>query len=193
MTFVLIAFALVVSATFGLKVLNLRHLRAHGNRVPPELEGSIDADLLRRISAYTIATSRLGTVQSLVHSILVVAFLFGGVLGWYDGWIAARASSLVWSGLLFFVLLLVAESVLGIPFSLARNFGIENRYGFNTMGVRLWLTDLLKTLVLSTVFLAILVAGALLLVSWSPRWWWLWVWGFFLVFNFAVGNFFRGI
>jgi STE24 endopeptidase len=41
------------------------------------------------------------------------------------------------------------------------------------------LTDLLKSTAISLLLLSLLVSGAFTLISWSPGFWWLWVWGFF--------------
>ncbi len=101
----------------------------------------------------------------------------------YDEWIASLSQSFVLKGVLFVLGLLYAEIIFSIPFSLYKNFSIENRYGFNTMTGWLWLTDLVKSTVISSILLSVLVASALLLVLFSPEWWWLWVWAVFLVFS----------
>ena len=69
--------------------------------------------------------------------------------------------------------------MLEVPFSLYRNFVIENRFGFNAMGWRIWLGDLLKSTGVALVLFGLLLGGALALVRFSPGGWWLWVWGFF--------------
>jgi STE24 endopeptidase len=76
--------------------------------------------------------------------------------------------------------------LLDVPFSLYRNFRIENKYGFNTMSLRLWAVDLAKSALISTVLGGIVVAGALAIVQESPAWWWLWVWAFFLAFGIFI-------
>jgi STE24 endopeptidase len=182
---VLAAYGAVLGATLWLQALDLRHLRRHGDEVPPELAAVIDAERLRRISAYTIDRSRAGLVQAIVHAAAAIAFLFGGLLGWYDGRVEAWTGSFVGGGVLFFLGLAWAEGLLGVPFSLYRNFLVEARHGFNTMTARTWVADLLKSLAIGSVLTTATVAGALALVAWSPSRWWLWVWSFFL----AVGVF----
>ncbi len=171
----------VVAIRYGLRSLNLRYLKTHGNDVPPEFAGLIEPERLRTISAYTFENSRVGLVESLLGNVILVLFFFCGLLGVYDRWIASLSGSFLGAGLLFVLILLYAETFLDIPFSLFRTFRIENRYGFNTMTGRLWLVDLLKTAALATVLGAVVVLGALALVHWSPLRWWLWVWGFLLL------------
>ncbi len=176
----------VLAARFWLGYLNLTHLRSHGGLVPPEFTGAVDAGHLRRIAAYTADTSRLGLYESLVSGFLVMVVLFTGLLGVYDRWISSLTDSFVVQGTLFFLLFLLAETIISIPFSLYRQFGIEARHGFNTMTPGLWLSDLLKSFAISA-----LLAGAVLLASFSliqasPDWWWLWVWAFLLCFGIFV-------
>ncbi|UCG12806.1 MAG: M48 family metallopeptidase [Deltaproteobacteria bacterium] len=182
-TLVLVVYLSFLSVSFWLKFLNLRYLKEHGQRVPPEFGGAIDAEILRQTTSYTVETSRLGVVASILNNVLVLVFFFGGLIVVYDGWIASFSESFVGRGVLFFLGLMYAETLFGIPFSLFSNFRIESRYGFNTMTGRLWLNDLIKSTVISSVLLVALVAAALFLVHYSPGWWWLWVWGVFLLFS----------
>lgn len=178
-----IAYIIVLGTGYWLKYLNLSHLRKYGHQVPPEFEGSIDPALLRKVSDYTFETSRLGTAVSIVNNALLVVFVFGGLIGVYDRWIASLADSFIIGGLAFILLLFLAETVLDIPFSLYSTFKIENKYGFNTMTFRLWVTDLLKSTAISLILTTAAVSAALFIVNASPDRWWLWVWGFFLLFS----------
>ena len=175
----LICYLVTIAAGYGLDALNLRHLRRYGNTVPPGFEEAIDAETLRKTTAYTLGKSRLQLSESLLDNLLLVLFLFGGLLGVYDRWIASLSSSFIGSGVLFFLLLTLAQTLLDIPFSLYGTFRIENRYGFNTMTLRLWLSDLLKSTAVAAVLLSLVTTAAFAIVRFSPGFWWLWVWGFF--------------
>ncbi|HXV21287.1 MAG TPA: M48 family metallopeptidase [Desulfuromonadales bacterium] len=172
----LLLYLLTLAAGLWLRALNLRHLKRHGATVPPEFAGAVDPEVLRRTAAYTLAQSRLGLVESLFGAALTLAFLFGGLLPLYDRWVASLSGSFVLAGLLFFLGLQLAQTLLDIPFSLYRNFMLEARFGFNVMSGRLWLTDLVKSTLLSLVLLGLLTAGALAIIQASPQRWWLWVW-----------------
>lgn len=184
MTFtLLLVFLITVGARFWLRSLNLSHLKQHGHTVPPAFEGAVDPAVLGKMSDYTIENSRLGLLESTIDNILLLLFLFWGWLAVYDQWVAGLNPSFLWGGVLFMLLLQYAQTVLGIPFSLYRNFRIESKYGFNTMTLRLWLTDLLKSLAIGTVITVIVVLAVLAIVQASPVWWWFWVWLFLLGFG----------
>ncbi len=183
MSYLIVVFLGILAFRYWLRWVNLRYLEEFGQVVPPEFEGVIDPERLKKISAYTLENSRAGLVESLIDNALLALFFFGGLVGWYDRWIAAQTGSFLAGGVLFVVVLLYAETLLDIPFSLFRNFRIENKYGFNTMTPKIWITDLAKSLAISTVLGSLVVVIALAIIQASPAWWWLWVWGFLLLFG----------
>jgi STE24 endopeptidase len=132
------------------------------------------------MSAYTEDRARLGLWTSLVSTVLLATFLFGGLLPRYDAFIHGRVTSPVFAGVLFFLGLSWLESLSSIPFGLYANFRIEARHGFNRMGAGLWWGDWLKGLLVSSVLMALAAAAALALVQAAPHSWWLWVWGLFI-------------
>ena len=182
-TIVLIGYLLFLGFSMWLKWLNITYLKKHGRQVPAEFVEAIDIDTLRKTTSYTVENSRLSVTVSILNNILVIVFLFGGVINIYDGWIASLSQSFVLGGILFVLGLFYGETILSIPFSLYKNFSIEKRYGFNTLTGKLWLTDWIKSAVISTLLLSIIAAAALFLVQYTPQWWWLWVWLVFLLFS----------
>jgi STE24 endopeptidase len=179
----LLAYLVVVCTGYALQYLNLSHLEEHGRAVPPEFEGVVDPATLKKISDYTIENSRFGLLESVVDNLVLLAFLFLGLLGAYDRWVTSLTGSFLGNGVLFVLPLMLAQTVMGVPFSLYRNFRIEKKYGFNTMTPKLWLADLVKGLAIGAVISSVVVLAALWLVQASPGWWWLWVWLFFLAFG----------
>lgn len=175
----LLVFLLILVARLLLRWLNLRHLRLHGAEIPPGFAEAVDRARLRKSADYTFALARVGLVESLTGNLLLLVFLFGGWLAIYDRWILSLSDSFIVAGLLFFAGIVLAQTVLDIPFSLYRTFRIENVFGFNRMTFGLWLSDLFKGAAVSLVLLTGMVAGALALVLASPQLWWLWVWLFF--------------
>lgn len=186
LSLLLAVFLIILAFRYWLLSLNLNYLKVHGQTVPPEFSGVIDPERLKRISAYTLENSRAGIVESIIGNLVMAVFLFGGLLGVYDRWVASITGTFLGRGLIFFLVLLYAETLLDIPFSLYRNFRIESRYGFNTMTGRIWITDFLKSAAISSLLGAIVVISALAIVQASPSWWWLWVWAFFLFFGIFV-------
>jgi STE24 endopeptidase len=182
----LTSYITVLVVSYWLKYLNLSYLKNHGQIVPPEFQESINPEVLKKISDYTYENSRAGIIESVISNMILILFLFGGLLGAYDRWIIAVTGSFLWRGVLFFLVLIYVETFFDIPFSLYRNFKIESRYGFNTMTFRLWSIDLIKSIIIATVLGSVVVIMSLAIIQASPVWWWLWVWAFLLAFGIFV-------
>lgn len=188
-TYLLIIFFVylfIIIFSYWLKALNLRHLKKHGATVPPEFKGHINAELLKKTSDYTVENSRFAFVKSVFDNIILILFLFAGLLNVYNSWILSLDWNFILSGLAFFLFLTYAETVISIPFSLYSTFNIENKYGFNTVTPRLWATDFLKSIAITSIIAGILISVGLWLVNSSPDYWWLWIWGFFLAFSLFI-------
>lgn len=176
-------FTSITAFTYWLRHINLQHLKHHGDKVPNGFEDAIDVEKLRRSSAYTFDSSRLGLWDSLFDNALLIAFLFGGLITTYDGLVSSLSSSPIISAILFFLLMTWASTLLGIPFDLYSTFSIEARYGFNTTTPQIWIMDFLKSQAIGAILLSFLISVVFWLISWSPLQWWLWVWGFMALFS----------
>ena len=178
-----VAYLIVQSAHYWLDYINIGHMKKHGLAIPQGFEGYIDEALLKKTHAYTIEHNTFALSESVVSSVLTIAFLYGGLLGLYASWVSSLTSSFILQGIVFFLLLSYARSLLSIPFNLYSTFRIENKYGFNTMTPKLWATDFLKSTLISTVMTAVVIACGLWIVQKSPDLWWFFVWGFFFIFS----------
>ena len=183
---ILFSYLFVQGVEYWLKFINLRHIKKYGMNIPPVFEGHIDKTILKKIHAYTIEKTHFSFIKSLFRNAVLLIFLFGGLLKVYNSWIFSLDLPFTLSGVAFFLLLSSVGTFLSIPFSLYDAFKIENKYGFNTTTPRLWVKDLLKSLLLSTILTGMLVTVALWLIQSSPRYWWIWVWGFYLIFSLFI-------
>lgn len=180
---ILCAYLMVQGADIWLELLNLRHMRRHGLEVPGGFGNHIDSATLGKSVAYTLDRMRFGMVESVISSALLLLFLYGGLISRYDAWVRSLHLSFIAAGIVFFLVLQYINTILSVPFSLFNTFRIENKYGFNTMSGKLWVSDLLKSTLLSTLLLGTVTAAGLWIVQSSTGHWWLYAWGFFLAFS----------
>ncbi len=179
----LISFAAVTAFTYWLRHLNLRHLKQYGTIVPDDLTSVISQETLSKSSAYTLDSSRLGLWESLFDNGMLLLFLFGGVLPYYDRFIAGFFGSSILQGVLFFLIITWVQTILELPFSIYGTFVVEARHGFNTMTPRIWFSDLLKSQAIGSLLLAVIIAAIFWLIQWSPERWWVLVWAFMAFFG----------
>ncbi len=167
---------------FILQQFNIRHLRDHGKEIPPVFQGVIDEATLAKMVDYTYDNSRLETKENLVEDILELAilFLFLPVL---VGKLAALPLHIIWQALIFFGVLAVIGGVAGLPFDLYDTFVLERKYGFSTITWKLWLADLIKSVIISAILMGIMLSAFMAFILYLPKSWWFWAWVFFTSFE----------
>ncbi len=161
-------------------------VRARRDRVPEAFEREIPLAAHRKAADYTIARTRLGRVETVYGALLLLGWTLGGGLAALDAaWRQmADAELVIGTGFLLSVMLLTG--ILELPFAVYRTFNIERRFGFNRATPALYVTDLLKQLVLLLVIGAPLAYAALWLMERTGALWWLYVWLLWTAFSLAM-------
>lgn len=54
------------------------------------------------------------------------------------------------------------------------------------MTLRLWASDFIKALLISTIMMSLVTFAGFWLIQWSPHYWWFWVWGFLFIFSIFI-------
>lgn len=161
-------------------------MQKSGAKIPPEFKDKVDEALLKKMQEYEADKTKFSFVSSIFGNIVTIAFIFGGLLNIYNSWLASFNLSFIVSGWLFFLLLFYAGEFISTPFSLYSTFKIENKYGFNTMTMKLWISDFIKSLIISTIMMSLVIYAGFWLIKWSPDYWWFWVWSFLFVFSIFI-------
>jgi STE24 endopeptidase len=172
----LAVFLLRSGAQLLLDGLNISYLRERGNRVPEAFHDIVDHEKLRKISAYTVDSDHFHLIVTLVNQGFFLVLLLSGLLPWLVAVIEPWRLGDVASGLIFFAILSILTNLLHIPFDLYDTFVIEDRYGFNTMTLRIWLLDLMKGIVLFAILGGVPLCLLLALVVYGGQMWWVWAW-----------------
>lgn len=177
---------LMVGLRYWLASRQMRHVSAHADKVPHQFADRVSPEAHRKASDYTIAKTRLGMIETaLGAAVLVSLTLLGGVQ-----WISETLRTLFTSDLLYQVTVVAAVAFLlaliDLPFSWVRQFRIEQRFGFNRMTPRLWLADLLKSLLVSAALGLPLIAAIVWLMQQAGDIWWFCAWLLWVAFNALI-------
>lgn len=87
---------------------------------------------------------------------------------------------------LFFVIAGIPETVLDIPFDLYKEFVLEKKFGFSKMTFRLWISDLVKGIVMNLVLCAVLLAAMVGILVAAPHRWWIFITAFMFAFTIIM-------
>jgi len=183
--FAVILAALVVEYALHLAA-DLFNLKALKLEPPPDLEGVYRPEDYRSSQEYTRAKTRLHIGAATFKLALLLAFWFAGGFNQLDGLVRGWGFIPVVSGLLYIGILLLAYSLLTLPFSIYGTFVIEERFGFNRTTPRIFLLDRLKALGLATLLGAPLLVGILTLFERAGAYAWLYCWAAVSLFSLGL-------
>ena len=164
----------------------MRHIRAHRDRVPPAFAERISLEDHRRAADYSCTKLRFGRVLLAWETLWLLLWTIGGGIDWIDrGWAGFEYPMLVQGILVIFSLLLIS-SLLGLPFSWYSTFVIEARFGFNQTTLATWIKDLIKTALLVLILGVPLLAAILWLMQRAGDFWWLYAWALWMAFTLVM-------
>ncbi len=168
---------------FALASRQIRHVARHRDQVPAPFDATIPLNAHRKAADYTIAKTRFGLLSTAFETALLIGWtLLGGLnalnLGLLD-WLGPG----LWQQLALITAFALIGGLLGLPFSWYATFRLEERFGFNKMGLGLWAADGLKGALIGAAIGLPLAALVLWLMGAAGSTWWLWAWGVWMVFN----------
>jgi STE24 endopeptidase len=170
---------LLAASTLTRSWLNQRQVaavRRHRDEVPAAFRAQIDLSSHQKAADYTVASARIGRWDTLLDAAVALLLTLGGGLGAVDrAWQAAHLPA-VWHGTAVVLSTFLLVSLIGLPLSIWRTFGVEARFGFNRTTVALFIADLFKGLLLGLVLGGPLVFVILFLMQRAGTLWWLYAW-----------------
>ena len=180
------ALVLGLLVRFYLASRQIRHVAQNRSVVPAAFAATISLASHQKAADYTITKARFGLLEMAFGAALLLGWtLLGGIdllnqainntgLASYGGLVPQLALLAAFA---------VISGALDLPFTLYSTFKIEERFGFNKMTFKLWLTDMVKGVAIGAAIGLPIVALILWLMSSAGSLWWLWAWATWMGFN----------
>ena len=147
------------------------------DKLPEKLKGICDEDEYRKTQRYQKDNNRLSFWSSSFNLGVILIMILAGGFALADNLARILSANSVIISLLFFGIIGFASDIINIPFGYYDTFVIEKKFGFNTMTIRTFITDHIKSW-----FIALLVGGPVLgLITWfyyktgKNFWWYAWI------------------
>jgi len=171
------------------RYLEYLNSRMWSEKVPGEIKGICDAEEYRKARLYEKDNRILSFWSSSFNLTIILLMIILGGFAFLDTLARSISNNTIIISLLFFAFIGIGSEILNIPFEWRDTFVIEKKYGFNTMTVRIFITDHLKSW-----FIALLIGiPVLALITWIyyrlGKGFWIYAWGLITVFSIFI-NFF---
>jgi STE24 endopeptidase len=157
--------------------------------LPEKLKGICDDEEYRKTQLYQKDNNRLSFWSSTFNLVVILIMIIAGGFALVDNLARTFSTNSVIISLIFFGIIGFISDIINIPFGCYDTFFIERKYGFNTMTVRTFITDHIKSWLI-----ALLVGVPVLgLITWfyyeTGKNFWLYAWGLITLFSVFI-NFF---
>lgn len=157
-------------------VSNYLNLKSLSKELPDEFEGVYDEETYAKSQEYTKTQTRFGFITGGFDLVALLGFWFSGGFNWLDEIVRAWGFGELVTGLLYIAVLMIAKSVISLPFSIYSTFVIEERFGFNKTTPKTFVLDLVKGLGLGLLIGIPLLAGILAFFMYTGDLAWLYAW-----------------
>jgi len=190
--FAIIVIILIVDFALG-RYLAFLNIKESGKELPALLRDIYDPEKYNKQQDYFRTNSQFGMLTSTFSFTVTLLMLVFGGFAWVDTCVQHYVQSPIWTPILFFGVLFIANDIIGIPFEWYDTFVIEERFGFNKVTPKLFLLDKLKGYAMTIV----LGGGILFLVIWiytlTPTYFWLLAWAVITGFSLFMTMFYSQI
>jgi len=181
----------ILTSVLALLWLNFRQDKAiknSFNEVPEGFQETITLSDHQKAGHYTQAKLLANHFEIIFSTIVLLIWTLGGAMNWIDVFLHERISDPILLGTVFILSIMLIASFIDLPFSIYRNFILEERFGFNRMTIKTFTGDLIKELILTLALGMPLIYAILYLMNMSAigDYWWIYVWAILSLFTIIM-------
>ncbi len=181
----------ILTSVLALLWLNFRQdkaIKGSFNEVPEDFKETITLEDHQKAGQYTQAKLLANHFEIIFSTIVLLIWTLGGAMNWLDFFWQERISDPILLGTVFILSIMFIASFIDLPFSVYRNFILEERFGFNRMTIKTFTGDLIKELILTLALGMPLIYAILYLMNMSAigDYWWIYVWAILSLFTITM-------
>ena len=181
----------ILTSVLALLWLNFRQdkaIKRSFNEVPDSFKETITLEDHQKAGNYTKAKLLVNHFEIIFSTFIVLLWTIGGAMNWLDVFWSQRISNPILMGTTFIISIMLIASFIDLPFSIYRNFVLEQKFGFNRMTVKTFIADLIKEILLTLILMIPLIYTILYLMNISSigDYWWIYVWVIISLFTLIM-------
>ena len=181
-----VALCISLALRFWLATRQIRHVAMNRPTVPRAFEEQITLEAHQRAADYTITKTRFGLIELALGAAVLLGWTLLGGLNVLNQFLMDALGGGMAQQLALLAGFALISGAIDVPLALYQTFVIEQRFGFNKMTMRLWLSDLVKSTLMGLVIGLPIAVLILWLMGSAGRFWWLWAWGAWMAFNLLL-------
>ena len=180
---------LIIFTVFTQVWLAMRHItnvKLHRSNVPSAFKSIIKSKDHQKAADYTVAKSKLNIIDIIIQAVFLYILTVGGLINTINNHVYTLELNNLISGAAIIISVMILSSLIDLPVSVYKIFNIDEKFGFNRMTIKIFILDGLKQLILSVAIGLPILFISLWIIGNLGSLWWLWLWVFVSLFNFAM-------
>jgi len=168
----------IVTISFLFELISgLLNFNSFDKPLPENVKNIFSKDEYSKSQSYKKANFKFGLILSIYGFLIIFIVLYFGLLGELDSYLRnITFENEISLSILFFLSIFFISDLIKIPFQLYKIFVIEENFGFNTMKISTFLIDKIKSYLISSFFIVILITPLLLFIMLYPESFWIYFW-----------------
>ena len=168
----------IVTISFLFELISgLLNFNSFDKPLPENVKNIFSKDEYSKSQSYKKANFKFGLISSIYGFLIIFIVLYFGILGELDSYLRnITFENEISLSILFFLSIFFISDLIKIPFQLYKIFVIEENFGFNTMKISTFLIDKIKSYLISSFFIVILITPLLLFIMLYPESFWIYFW-----------------
>ena len=165
--------------------INILNLRNQSEPIPSELSDIFDNDEYNKSQQYTRHKTYLDLITGLFMIVVTWGFWLLEGFNHLDLLMRNITTQPILLGLLYCFTLLLASTLISLPFNIYSTFVTEQKFGFNKTTVKTFISDQIKGLILTIILFGLLLSIVLVIFEYS-NYAWLVCWAAVTIFTISI-------
>ena len=168
----------IVTISFLFELISgLLNFNSFDKPLPENVKNIYSKDEYSKSQSYKKINFKFELISSIYGFLIIFLVLYYGLLGQLDSYLRnITFENEISLSILFFLSIFLISDIIKIPFQLYKTFIIEENFGFNTMKISTFLIDKIKSYIISSFFIVILITPLLLFIILYPDSFWIYFW-----------------
>ena len=175
------------------KILSYLNAKSWDKPMPEELKDLYQDGKFEKAKAYALHNNQVDTISSILSLVITLTFLYFHGFAWVDGIAHDVSNNYIVQGLVFFAIVALASSLIGLPFEVYSTFVIEEKYGFNKTTVGTFIGDKVKGLLLGAIIGGGIYALLAFLFQLLGNYFWVAAWVVVSGFSLFIAAFYTSV
>ena len=168
----------IVTLNFLFELISgLLNFNSFDKPLPKNVRDIYSKDEYSKSQSYKKVNFKFELISLIYGFLIIFLVLYFGLVGQLDSYLRnITFENEISLSILFFLSIYLISDLIKIPFQLYKTFIIEENFGFNTMKISTFLIDKIKSYLISSLIIVILITPLLLFIMLYPDSFWIYFW-----------------